>query len=144
MAGRRKGFHLLTPAYRGRLERNGITETSYNAGVSLKKARGKAPLPQNTRKGRAEARATKTRAAKASSANEALAAQVQRVKKQLFSSSYKFRNDRSEKNTKTNPKTKKAPNPEYMQRFLNDPQGVFDSLTWDDNMDHEWWFLAYR
>lgn len=37
----RKGWTQLSPTYRNRLKRNGITADSYRAGASLHKARGK-------------------------------------------------------------------------------------------------------
>lgn len=37
----RKGWSQLSPAYRERLKRNGITAKSYRSGASLHKARGK-------------------------------------------------------------------------------------------------------
>jgi len=36
----RKNWDDLTPAYRGRLERRGITRSAYNSGASLQQARG--------------------------------------------------------------------------------------------------------
>ena len=40
-SGRRKGWDQLSPTYRKRLERSGITKTTYNRGADLHKARGK-------------------------------------------------------------------------------------------------------
>jgi len=41
MARARKGWDQLSPAYRDRLKRSGITKKSYTAGVDLRAARGK-------------------------------------------------------------------------------------------------------
>lgn len=41
MAGRRKGWSKLSPDYRKRLQRQGITAASYKRGVDLRSARGK-------------------------------------------------------------------------------------------------------
>lgn len=40
-SSRRKGWDSLSPTYRKRLQRGGITKTSYGKGASLHKARGK-------------------------------------------------------------------------------------------------------
>jgi len=40
MASRRKQWEDLTPTYRKRLERGGITKSQYESGVSVAKARG--------------------------------------------------------------------------------------------------------
>lgn len=40
-SSRRKGWESLSPAYRKRLQRGGITKSSYGKGASLHKARGK-------------------------------------------------------------------------------------------------------
>lgn len=40
MAFRRRGWDSLSPAYRNRLKRNGITRRAYESGASLEKARG--------------------------------------------------------------------------------------------------------
>lgn len=45
MSFRRKGWDALTPAYRKRLERGGISQSRYEAGESLKQARGHKPKP---------------------------------------------------------------------------------------------------
>jgi hypothetical protein len=47
MAVRRKGWSELSPAYRSRLQRNGITESLYNRGTSLKTARGHNKTPEH-------------------------------------------------------------------------------------------------
>jgi len=42
----RKGWSSLTPGYRARLERNGISESDYESGVSISSARGHARTPE--------------------------------------------------------------------------------------------------
>lgn len=42
----RKPWSQLTPTYRARLEKAGLTETSFNAGASIRKARGHAQTPE--------------------------------------------------------------------------------------------------
>lgn len=43
----RKGWSELSPAYRQRLQRGGITEKQYTSGVPLSKARGHAKTPEH-------------------------------------------------------------------------------------------------
>jgi hypothetical protein len=47
MAASRKGWQALSPAYRLRLSRAGITEKQYKTGKSLRAARGKASTPEH-------------------------------------------------------------------------------------------------
>jgi hypothetical protein len=42
----RKGWDSLSPSYRGRLERSGITQFGYESGQSIKKARGHSATPE--------------------------------------------------------------------------------------------------
>lgn len=49
MAGRRKSWESLTPKYRARLSRGGITKSKYESGASLAKARGHAKTPEHPR-----------------------------------------------------------------------------------------------
>ena len=56
MNGTRKIWAELSPAYRARLERAGVTERVYGSGASLQGARGHAATPE--RPGRAERHAT--------------------------------------------------------------------------------------
>jgi hypothetical protein len=49
MAGRRKSWESLSPAYRGRLSRGGISKSQYESGVSLAKARGHGQTPEHPR-----------------------------------------------------------------------------------------------
>lgn len=54
----RKGWDALSPAYRRRLERGGITRSSYEGGANLQKARGKKPQQEyKQRKQRERAKA---------------------------------------------------------------------------------------
>jgi hypothetical protein len=46
---RRKAWESLTPKYRARLSRGGVTKTSYQRGDSLSKARGHANTPEHPR-----------------------------------------------------------------------------------------------
>lgn len=48
MAGR-KSWESLSPAYRDRLSRGGITKSKYESGASLSKARGHAKTPEHPR-----------------------------------------------------------------------------------------------
>lgn len=46
MASRRRGWNELTPKYRARLERSGLTAESYASGTTLKAARGHSVTPE--------------------------------------------------------------------------------------------------
>jgi hypothetical protein len=43
----RKGWDQLSPQYKKRLEKSGITESDYNSGVSLQRARGHSRTPEH-------------------------------------------------------------------------------------------------
>jgi len=47
MASGRKGWQSLSPGYRSRLERKGITKAQYESGVNLSAARGHAKTPEH-------------------------------------------------------------------------------------------------
>ena len=47
MASRRKGWDALSPGYRARLEKSGITKTYYDRGLSLQSARGHRQTPEH-------------------------------------------------------------------------------------------------
>jgi hypothetical protein len=49
MAGRRKSWESLTPKYRARLSRGGVTRGQYESGASLAKARGHGATPEHPR-----------------------------------------------------------------------------------------------
>lgn len=42
----RKGWDQLSPGYRARLEKNGVTEAAYNRGESIQAARGHSQTPE--------------------------------------------------------------------------------------------------
>lgn len=46
MVGKRRGWDTLSAAYRGRLERAGITQSDYERGESIRGARGHAQTPE--------------------------------------------------------------------------------------------------
>src|SRR5258707_11270082 len=50
MAVSRKGWQQLSPNYRQRLERSGISKTKYEPGASLKAARGHKATPEHAMK----------------------------------------------------------------------------------------------
>lgn len=43
----RKGWDAISPGYRSRLEKAGITEQAYNSGASIKKGRGHSNTPEH-------------------------------------------------------------------------------------------------
>lgn len=47
MARSRKGWQQLSPSYRARLQKAGITKSQYESGVSLSKARGHGQTPEH-------------------------------------------------------------------------------------------------
>jgi hypothetical protein len=48
----RKGWNALSPGYRSRLEKNGISKTAYEAGESIKGARGHSRTPERPSQGK--------------------------------------------------------------------------------------------
>jgi hypothetical protein len=48
----RKGWTALSPGYRARLEKNGISKTAYEAGESIKEARGHKATPERPAQGK--------------------------------------------------------------------------------------------
>jgi hypothetical protein len=47
MAGRRKSWESLSPSYRGRLSRGGVTRSQFESGAPIRKARGHAKTPEH-------------------------------------------------------------------------------------------------
>lgn len=50
----RKGWDALSPAYRQRMERNGVTRDIYESGGSIQKARGHQATPERPERANAE------------------------------------------------------------------------------------------
>lgn len=78
----RQLWETLSPAYRGRLERGGITRTAYESGVSLAKARGHAATPEHPREAEKEKNRERYRRYRDKKAE--LAKKVQGVKERWF------------------------------------------------------------
>lgn len=91
---KRRVWSSLSPAYQARLSRAGITQSSYESGVSLKGARGHAQTPEHPReavKQPSKYQQYRTRVA-------SLQQQVWERKQRLFDTSHKWHEKRAKEN----------------------------------------------
>ena len=100
---KRRVWSSLSPAYQARLSRAGITQTSYESGVSLRKARGHSETPEHPEEAiRQPSKYQRYRQNVAS-----LQHQVWDRKQRLFDTSYKWHEQRAKENV-----FRKVPKPE--------------------------------
>jgi hypothetical protein len=133
-----RNWEGLNPSYRGRLERSGMTKSSYNSGASLAAARGHKATPEHPE--RASRSPDKYRDYVARRA--AMERAVDSKKKQLFGSSAKWNSEKSLRNIRKGQKTGRPAKMSVMKTFLNtDPDDLFDLIDWQDD---DWEFLYYH
>lgn len=94
----RKGWDELSPAYRQRLERGGITPAQYAAGASLSKARGHAKTPEH-----AERNIDRLKYPEYFSRRQDLIRLLQQKKEALFGGSSRWDSERSMQNIRSKP-----------------------------------------
>ena len=134
----RSSFNSLSPAYRARLERAGITPAQYESGVSLESARGHKHTPE--RPERAEKNPGKYKDYLAD--RKRLEASVQAKKQGIFGDVHKFRANRSKNNVAKNPMTgKQVPLADLRLAASADHE---QWLEWLDDDKERWGFLFYH
>jgi len=95
----RKGWGSLSPAYRARLEKAGLTRTEYEQGVSLQKARGHERTPERP------TRANPQKHAQYISERKRLTAELEAKKDRLFGDRPRWDEDRSSRAIREYPPT---------------------------------------
>lgn len=139
----------LTPAYRARLERRGITRSSYEAGVSLSAARGHAATPE--RPERASRNPDKYRDYLGRKAD--LIERVKQRKERLWGDRLQYgRGAHSRRSVDTNPLTGMPTDTVFMRRFLKMSTDeaerivsrVAQAVARDDHELDDWAFLFYH
>jgi hypothetical protein len=135
----RSSWESLSPAYRGRLERGGITRQDYLSGDPLSGARGHGKTPE--RPERAEKNPEKYRNYLADRGR--LEKAVQAKKLGYFGEVHKFKADRSKKNVEKNPVTgKRVPLADLRRAATASETQWLQWLTGDDK--ERWAFLFYH
>lgn len=124
----RKGWTALSPTYRARLERNGITRSAYERGESIKGARGHSKTPEHP----SQAKRNPQNFAEYVSERISLEQKLIAKKDQVFSGSPKYNSRHSQKNVKSDDRGK-----------FHSKKAMQDALTALDNYDGstDWWDL---
>lgn len=134
----RSSWDHLSPAYRSRLERGGITRQDYQSGASLESVRGHAKTPE--RPERAEKNPQKYKDYLAQ--RGALERTIKARKLGFFGDNHKFRAARSDKNVKKNPVTgKQVPLADLRLAVAADET---QWLQWMREDSERWAFLFYH
>lgn len=134
----RSNWDNLSPAYRARLERGGITRQDYLSGGSLSRVRGHAKTPE--RPERAEQNPEKYKDYLAT--RKSLERAVQAKKQGIFGESHKFRRPRSDKNVTKNPVTGKQVPLADLRMAANASE--LQWLQWLHDDRERWAFLFYH
>jgi hypothetical protein len=95
----RKGWGALSPTYKTRLEKAGMTRADYEAGGSLQKARGHATTPENPRA------YSPTKYPKYHATRTQLITQLEARKQQIFGSRPRWDSQASRDNIRNYPPT---------------------------------------
>jgi len=93
----RKGWNSLSPAYRARIEKAGLTQADYEAGTSLTRARGHANTPERPRS------YDPAKYQQYNSKRKQLTSQVEQRKQQVFSDSPRWDRGRSDRAIREKP-----------------------------------------
>jgi hypothetical protein len=93
----RKGWNSLSPAYRARIEKAGLTQKDYEAGTSLSRARGHANTPENPRS------YDPNKYKKYAAERKRLTAQVEQRKQDVFGDSERWNRGRSDRAIREKP-----------------------------------------
>jgi hypothetical protein len=93
----RKGWNSLSPAYRARIEKAGLTQADYEAGTSLSRARGHANTPENPRSYDPQ------KYQKYNTKRSQLTQKVEQRKQELFGDSPRWNKERSDRAIREKP-----------------------------------------
>jgi hypothetical protein len=122
----RLGWDAISPAYRGRLTKAGITRADYERGASLTSARGHAKTPERPERAKSKPERYKEYLAK----RARLEKKVKAKKQQMFGSSRKFSKKRSDDAVANAPMA-------LLQRFLDDDSPYYEDYLWDSDGDEK-------
>lgn len=144
---KRRVWTSLSSDYRTRLMRSGIDQKTYEAGASLKKARGHAETPERP----ADAIRQPSKYQKYRAKAKGLAQQVEDRKQALWGSRFKYHDVRSRAYVQGKEKDVKAPGVVRMARLLAMNDDEWEDLVLDAAMndgsgsvDDDWRFLFYH
>ncbi len=137
-----KAWGTLSPSYKKRLERHGITARNYNTpkGAEIRaKARGHGKTPERPER----AAKNPDKYPEYLESRKTLLQHVSERKRRLFSTTVKYRERASDRNVlrNPNPSTGGRINLAYVRRFLRMTESEIDDIDWSDD---EWGFLYYH
>ena len=137
---RRRVWSALSPSYRTRLQRKGVTQAQYESGVSLKAARGHAQTPESpTEYARHPGRFTAYR-----DRRKPLVKRIQEKKERIFGPRIRFSSERSSRYVKEGAADIKPPTTAQL-RFLDVlSDEEFDDWQYEHREDEDWNFLWYK
>lgn len=138
MTTQRKPWESLSEAYRGRLERQGITAREHAQGASIKAARGHERTPEHPREGIQKPEKFKDWFDQ----REALVQRVAAKKRRLFGSSRKFNGRRSMKLVREGSEGKHPPSIAQLQWAVNASDD--ELLSTLESQDYDDSFLFYH
>lgn len=122
----RRGWESLTPAYRQRLTRAGVTRAQYERGESLQAARGHAGTPERPERAVRHPGQYGDYLAR----RDRMVRRFMARKERLFSDVHKFNVRRAAQNALVNPITGQAPTMQFMTRFLKMSAADVDRINW--------------
>lgn len=140
-------WNSLSSAYRARLLRSGITQETYEAGASLKKARGHSQTPEHPSEAIKQPSKYQRYRLKAKSLQQ----QVFERKQRLWDSRFKYHDVRSRRYVFTGEADVKVPGVRKMIEILAKSDDEWEQLVYEqalsDNaggLDDDWRFLFYH
>lgn len=127
----RKGWNALSPGYRARIEKAGLTRADYEAGQSLQKARGHAETPEHPKQ------FSPAKFPKYAAERQRLTTAVERKKQQIFDGGPKWNPARSARHIREKP-----PSLAMLRWALQaSEQDIRDAIRHDPETFH---FLGYH
>jgi len=127
----RKGWDSLSPGYRARIEKAGLTRADYEVGQSLQKARGHANTPEHPRQFDA------SKYPKYASERRRLTSQVEQKKHRIFSGGPKWNPNKSRAHIRDKP-----PSMKLLRWAINaDEQDILNAIREDPET---FYFLGYH
>lgn len=127
----RKGWNSLSPSYRARIEKAGLTQADYEAGASLTKARGHSQTPERPRSYDPQ------KYQKYNTERNKLIAKVEQRKQELFGDKARWNKGKSDRVIREKP-----PSLAQMRWALEADDGeILDAIREDPEA---WRFLTYH
>ena len=135
-----KAWKDLSPEYKARLKRHGITARNRNTKASKAKIsaiRGHAATPERPERAVKNPQRYSTYLQNVTSIQN----QVIAKKNAIWGSTFKYRNKRADRNVHTNPRTNRPPELALMKKFLALNMDDIADIDWRDD---DWAFLFYH